>query len=163
MTYQRVLGTAALGALLLGAGGCVFDDIHEQLQSNEQVLLRVESVMSDGTATMLRLEAQLADLNARNAELQERLDRQHEILQSIDRSLAALDVHLVALRSMIDAIPFVSFGSNPEEAPADSAETPAEGEDAGAVEEAPSEPAPESEPTDDTPPTDEPEPSPERR
>ncbi len=113
---RRVITTA--GALLACAlcNGCVFDDIHEEMQATHGTLRQTETVMSDSSASLDRLEGQLASMLEQNAALLRQLESQQQVLVSIDHSLARLDEHLASLRGTIDAIdsriPFISFGSD---------------------------------------------------
>lgn len=121
--FIRYLG---LGAASMVTGGCVFDDIHEQLQVSHEAMLRAEATISESSASLSRLEGQLGSLLEQNVALQAKLADQQVVLTSIDGSLKRLDEHLLALRQMIDAlddrIPFVSFG-------AEDAASPEEGDD----------------------------------
>lgn len=116
---RRVIST--VGALVASAvcGGCVFDDIHEEMQATHGTLRETQSVMSESGASLERLEGQLASMLEQNAALLRQLEAQQAVLTSIDHSLGRLDEHLASLRGTIDAIddriPFVSFGSSGDE------------------------------------------------
>lgn len=157
---HRIIRCLVFGASAMVTGGCVFDDIHEQLRVSHEAMLRAEATISESGASLSRLEGQLDSLLEQNVALQAKLADQQVVLTSIDGSLRRLDEHLLALRQMIDAIddriPFVSFG--------------AEGEGEGAPDEDASEPArlpldSDGLPTVRTPPppSDAPEPSPDQR
>lgn len=128
---SRVIRCFALGASAMVMGGCVLDDIHEEMQASNAVMLRAEQTISESSGSLTRLEGQLDSILEQNLALQEKLAEQQVVLTSIDGSLKRLDEHLLALRQMMDAIddriPFVSFGAEEEEeaAPSEDAGEPA--------------------------------------
>lgn len=130
--FSRLIRSLVLGATAMIAGGCVLDDIHEEMQTSSAAILRAEATISASSASLTRLEGQLDSILEQNLALQEKLAEQQVVLTSIDGSLKRLDEHLLALRQMIDAIddriPFVSFGADGEEgeeAPSEDGDDPA--------------------------------------
>lgn len=123
---------AVLFALAAPVGGCVFDDIYDQMIVTEEAIQRVETGLID-----------VQEINTRIAENQERtnvllesidgtlvkvnanLDRITPTLETLDQDLAdvkvsltAIDEHLASLRktlrSLDSTIPFLQFSDDGE-------------------------------------------------
>ncbi len=111
---RAVMAMVVLGVCSLAAGGCVFDNIHEELTIVNGRLATVEQQLDEVKAT----NAGLLETNEQLVQLQDKL----KTLDSIDASLKGLDGHLASLRKTLDnidsTIPFLSFSSDSEVPPA---------------------------------------------
>lgn len=166
----KLIRCLGLGAAAVVCGGCVLDDIHDQMQLSHAAMLRAESTISASSASLTRLEGQLDSVLEQNLALQAKLADQQVVLTSIDGSLRRLDEHLLALRQMIDAIddriPFVSFGSEGAPTPevgAEPAPLPLDSDGLPTVRVAPSTPPPQDAQPPDARPSEGGKPAPDQR
>ncbi|MEM8835362.1 MAG: hypothetical protein AAGD00_06035 [Planctomycetota bacterium] len=119
-------------ALTLPLGGCVFDDIYDQMIVTEEAIQRVEGGLTDVQAINTRItenqeqtNALLESIDGTLVRVNENLDQITPLLESVDEdlepikvSLTAIDEHLASLRktlqSLDSTIPFLQFSDDEE-------------------------------------------------
>ena len=110
-----------LGWLLLPCGGCVFQDIRDEVLTTNQRISQVENSISTTKAAIDQTNLKLADLESgvsrldvTNASLKQ-MEERMALLRSIEQSLGRLDSHLTSLRKTIGRIssmmPFLDLGT----------------------------------------------------
>jgi prefoldin subunit 5 len=126
---RRLAFVTALLTAGLALTGCVFDDIHSEMQSANANLEPLDERIARGNDVLVRLEAELQQVsrandlletgNERLESLEQRLAVMESVQQSlvsIDTTLKHLDAHLASLRKTIDnidsTIPFLKFSDD---------------------------------------------------
>lgn len=110
-----------LAAFLL-LPGCIVQDIHDRMEETSLAMTQANANLVRVTQELETanrvLDSRLAQIDLTNQHLQATQDRL-AILESIDASLKALDVHLASLRRTLDnidsTVPFLDLADPPPE------------------------------------------------
>jgi uncharacterized protein YoxC len=112
------LAGVAIAACCLPLGGCIFNDIHEEIVRTNERLDTLEQQLDLVREANTLLATGNDELDAVQTELGT-VQQQLSTLESIDTSLKRLDEHLAALRATINnidsSIPFLKISGDPDD------------------------------------------------